>query len=129
MVFSGFELGSRIHTGARLLSGQDCPASVPANPCWRAFSDYSEKAMGNRTWRESWDSVTSLYAARGAGDYEFLQPGRNIVNSTDGSDVWSTASAGVRQSYLVLNETTGVAPLENAIDDLICRRPSSLRPQ
>ena len=83
--------------------------------------------MGNRTWRESWDSVTSLYAARGAEDYEFLQPGRNIVNSTDGSDVWSTDTSGVRQSYLVLNETTGVTPLENAIDDLICRKPSSVR--
>ena len=126
MVFSGFELGSRIHTGTRLLSGHNCPASVPANPCRRAFADFSVPA--NRTWRESWDSVTSLYAVRGAEDFETLTPGRNIVNSTDGSDVWSTDGAGVRQSYLVLNETTGVTPLENAIDDLICSKPSTLSP-
>ena len=50
------------------------------------------------------------------------------TESTDGSDVWSTDGAGVRQSYLVLNETAGVTPLENAIDDLICSKPSALGP-
>ena len=31
------------------------------------------------------------------------------------------------QSYLVLNETTGVAALEAAIDDLICAKPAALK--
>jgi pyrimidine-specific ribonucleoside hydrolase len=126
MVFSGFELGSRINTGTRLLKGQDCPASVLANPCRQAFADFS--AVTNITSRQSWDSVTSLFAVRGPQAFETAsQAGRNLVNATDGSDVWSTdgAAAGVRQSYLILNETTGVAALENAIDDLICAKPSS----
>jgi hypothetical protein len=97
MVFSGFELGARIHTGTRLLEGQDCPASVPANPCRRAFADFS--AVTNTTWRQSWDSVTSLFAVRGPQAFEISQAGRNIVNATDGSDVWSMDAAGGRQSY------------------------------
>ena len=39
MVFSGFELGVRILTGARLLNGEACPASVPANPCRKDTSN------------------------------------------------------------------------------------------
>ena len=124
MVFSGFELGVRIHTGTRLLTGQDCPASVAANPCRQAFADFS--AATKSTWRESWDSVTSLFAVRGPQDFETSQSGRNVVNATDGSDVWSKDAAGVRQSYLILNETTGVAALQNAIDDLICAKPKAL---
>jgi hypothetical protein len=125
MVFSGYELGVQIHTGTRLLNGRDCPASVEANPCKAAFADFS--AVTKRTWRESWDSVTSLFAVRGLQDFEIAQSGHNVVNATDGSDVWSMNATGVRQSYLILNETTGVGALQDAIDDLICAKPKAVK--
>lgn len=129
VAFSGFELGERVHTGTRLLSGRDCPSSLPANPCRQAFADYA--ASIKQQWRQSWDSVTSLYAVRGAEGFYTLRHGHNVVNSTDGSDVWNSDSTGFRQAYLVLNETVGVAPIQRMIDDLMCqhRRTNATLPQ
>jgi hypothetical protein len=41
--------------------------------------------------------------------------------------VWSMNATGVRQSYLILNETTGVGALQDAIDDLICAKPKAVK--
>ena len=71
--------------------------------------------------------MTSLFAVRGLQDFETSQSGHNVVNATDGSDVWSMDAAGVRQSYLILNETTGVGALQDAIDNLICAKPKALK--
>jgi len=77
----------------------------------------------------SWDPLTTLFAIRGLQGYYTMVSGKNNINVTDGGNKWEVSSAS--QSYLVLNETSGVTPVENDIDDLICAIPkhAAFRPR
>jgi inosine-uridine nucleoside N-ribohydrolase len=55
-MFSGFEIGARVKTGARLIREQ-APASSPVS---RAYLEYTGGPD-----RESWDQTAALYAVRG----------------------------------------------------------------
>jgi inosine-uridine nucleoside N-ribohydrolase len=56
--FSGFEIGARVKTGARLMREH----SPEASPVARAYLEYT----GGKD-RESWDQTAALYAVRGLG--------------------------------------------------------------
>jgi hypothetical protein len=111
-----------VKTGLRLVKSQDCPAvgtGQPPNPCQRAFIDYYQ---WSQTYdRMSWDPLTTLFAVRGLQGYYTKISGRNQINATDGGNKWQSSSGS--QSFLVLNETSGVTPIGDDIDDLICAVP------
>ena len=114
LVFSGFEVGSKVHTAAPLSS-----CATDANPCRRAYIDLAGK--GNN--HDSWDPLTTLYAVRGAqavGCTETsLSLGHNVVNGTTGANHWS-APGDRNQQYLLLNDAQTAA---DAINELLCDHP------
>ncbi|HEX3654439.1 MAG TPA: nucleoside hydrolase [Pirellulales bacterium] len=93
VVFSGWEIGDQIMTGARL-------AEVPKqSPVRRAYELYN--GLHNR---QSWDQTAVLYAVRGLdgglADYWLRQSDGTLHVKPDGGDTWySSTSQG--QSYLV----------------------------
>jgi len=125
IVFSGYELGVRVLTGTRLHTGVRCPAgNRSSNPCAQALADFSSESHSYN--RSSWDSVTSLFATRGDTHswYTLVTNGHNTASDQTGANAWVAPVLG-QQAYLLLNETSGVAPIEQAIDDLLCALPSS----
>merc|ERR1712176_1072931 len=92
ITFLGWEVGSIILTGAGLTN-----STPPANPCRRAFIDH----QGPSTPRSSWDPATTLFAVRGAeAFYDLHDNGHNVVNGTDGTNVWMPGTKG-NQAYLI----------------------------
>jgi hypothetical protein len=83
IVFSGFEIGVNISTGAPINTAEH----IPTNPVARAYELYCGRGNG----RSSWDLTSVLYAVRGLGDYfNISDEGCNIVepsgqNSWDGN--------------------------------------------
>ncbi len=93
IVFSGFEIGEPIQTGAGL------KATPEGNPVRRAYELYN--GLNNRS---SWDQTAALYAVRGLGGglaevWDVHTPGTNAV-SPDGGNQWHDAPDG-QHSYLV----------------------------
>jgi inosine-uridine nucleoside N-ribohydrolase len=92
VVFSGFEIGGEIMTGARLRE------SPVASPVRRAYELYN--GLHNR---QSWDLTAVFYAVRGLdgglADYWDLRSGRLEV-ARDGSDIWHDSPRGPHK-YLV----------------------------
>ncbi len=89
IVFSGWELGNRVMTGARLRE------TLEENPVRRAYQLYN-----NLTHRQSWDQTAVLYAARGTGDYWDYSPRGRIVLAADGANEWVDEADGPH-AYLV----------------------------
>lgn len=93
IVFSGYEIGCKIMTGARL---RGAPHDSPVRRAHELYNGLND--------RQSWDQTAVLYAARGldgglADFWELHTKGYLQVNQ-DGSDVWQE-SPDKDQSYLV----------------------------
>ena len=111
-VFSGFEVGDQILTGAVLQTETE-----PNNPVREGYR------LGGATENmESFDLTAVLAAVRGTADGAFeVCTGRNVVGS-DGSTTWEHRAGG-SQGYLRL-----VAPsqeIADTIDELLVRSPAS----
>ena len=152
VVFSGFEMGVQIFTGAPLAGrccnaaigcGQECaphPAPLPpavnacqpvTNPCRAAFESY-HTFDPNCPPRQSWDPATTLFAVRGAGTFwSERATGYNVV-LPNGGNAWVDDGKSHNRSYLVLQpgEPTGDPGwsskrlVAKAIDDLLCAKPT-----
>lgn len=120
VIFSGFEVGFRVQSGARLSSCQ--PKSSPTRAAFENFEG------GPNRSRFSWDPLTTLVAVRGpeAAFSSFCDDcaGHNVVNASSGMNVWIEGPAA-NQTYLVLRDGDKAG---NALDDLLCRTPLSLSP-
>jgi inosine-uridine nucleoside N-ribohydrolase len=131
-VFSGFEIGVRVMTGARLIR-EHPPASSPVS---RAYLEYT----GGKD-RESWDQTAALYAVRGldhAGEVYFTAVGRGhnrfeLTSTPRGRDGRPSPSRNrwlpepdADQAYLV----AAMAPerLARVIEDLMMHRPRTAAP-
>jgi inosine-uridine nucleoside N-ribohydrolase len=109
IVFSGWEIGAKIPTGARL---RETPK---ANPVRRAYELYN-----GLKHRQSWDQTAVLFAVRGAGDYWDLQTrGHNYVGA-DGSNQWR-AAPDKDHTYLIQKMPPGKLAAE--IEELMIRPP------
>ncbi len=108
ILFSGFEIGSRVFTGKRLQQ------EVPEGNLLRlAYELY----VGPGKARESWDQTAAYAAVRGLGDLWTLQSGGvNRVDVKTGANDWRPALGG-RHSYLV--ERAKPSEVEAAIEDLM----------
>jgi hypothetical protein len=113
-VFSGYEIGDRIRTGAGT-------AGLPTNsPVRRAYTLYN--GLKNR---QSWDQTAVLYAVRGSGGSAdalwAVQAGGTLeINPQDGSNRWNAAADG-GHAYLVEKESP--EKITRIIEDLMLQQP------
>jgi hypothetical protein len=111
VVFSGFEIGSKIFTGARL-------KDAPESPVRTAFQYYT--GLKNR---ESWDETAALYAVRGARDYWTLsEPGLALMHARvhHGYNEWIANSRG-QHRYLI--EKMPPQDVAKVVEDLMLEPP------
>ena len=126
-MFSGFEIGVRVKTGARLIR-EHAPATSPVS---RAYLEYT----GGKD-RESWDQTAALYAVRGlehegqtyftavtSGHVRFVltaAPRAAGGPAAHSSNTW-VAEPDAEQGYLV--EAMPPEKLGAVIEDLMMHRP------
>ena len=109
IIFSGWEIGNEIVTGAGLR------AAPTDSPVRRAFDLYN-----GLKGRQSWDETAVLYAVRGLNgglaDYWDLHASGHIEVNPDGSNVWKDSLDG-KNSYLVRKMPP--AKIAEAIEELM----------
>ncbi len=77
IVFSGYEIGRKVMTGARLA---ETPEDNPVRTAYLHYNGLKD--------RESWDHTAVLYAVRGLRDYwDLHKPGFNLIH-WDGINEW-----------------------------------------
>lgn len=93
IVFSGFELGSQIKTGAAL---RDLPETSPVRRGYQLYNDLND--------RESWDQTAVLFAVRGWNDGLkdlFKLSGEGCIEiQEDGANTWNP-KGDCRHRYLI----------------------------
>jgi hypothetical protein len=112
-VFSGFEIGANLKTGARL---RQLPQDSPVREAYRRFNGLED--------RESWDQSAVLYAVRGARDYwHESEPGLVLVHARSGSQAYNQwlPHPGARHRYLL--ESMPPPALSQVIEDLMLQPP------
>lgn len=118
IVYSGFEIGSAIRTGSRLLTETDAD-----NPVRASFENHPFVDKLTRD-RQSWDQTAMLYAVRGAQDYWSLQSnGSNAIDST-GKNKWLPGPAK-NHTYLTLQKPA--SQMQKIIEDLMVAPPGSAK--
>jgi purine nucleosidase len=113
VVFSGWEIGNRVKTGARL---RETPES---NPVRAAYQHYN--GLKNR---ESWDLTAVLFAARGTRDYwKPSEPGLCLMHARvpHGYNEW-VPSPNQQHRYLI--EKMPPEELGKLIEDLVVAQPA-----
>lgn len=113
-VFSGWEIGERVMTGARL---RKLPEDSPTRAAYLFYNGLRD--------RQSWDQAAVLYAVRGAGAYWRLsEPGVCLMHARvpAGYNEWVPTPRG-RHRYLV--EKMPPARLARVIEDLMLAGPRS----
>jgi inosine-uridine nucleoside N-ribohydrolase len=114
VIFSGFEIGQKIHVGLPLIHNQ----SIRNDPAKDAFAISIPKAKEDSAGRMSWDETAVLVAIKGYSKYYTLHPGR-IKVADDGSNIWDDNGKG--QAYLV--EKVDYKEVEKLINELIQHQP------
>jgi inosine-uridine nucleoside N-ribohydrolase len=113
VIFSGFEIGEKIHTGLPLLK-----SDIKNSPVKDVFARCIPLDKNDANGRMSWDETATLVAVRGYQKYFNVVSGQIIVNS-DGSNNWD--KSGKRDKYLTLKMP--VAQLEEIINGLMMHLP------
>jgi inosine-uridine nucleoside N-ribohydrolase len=117
IIFSGWEIGNEIMTGAGL---KNAPADSPVR---RAYELYN--GLNNR---QSWDQTAVLYAVRGLdgglSDYWDLESTGYMHVFEDGSNEWRP-QPDKNHVYLIKNMPP--ASVAKVIEDLMLEPPSGLR--
>lgn len=112
VVFSGFEIGSRIRTGRRLREGPD---PSPVRSAYLHFNGLED--------RQSWDQTAVLYAVRGAGAYwTESEPGLALMHVSARS-TYNEWLPTTRKSHRYLVEKRPPAEMAQVIEDLMLRPP------
>lgn len=94
IIFTGFEIGSEIHTGLRLMNSP--VINSPVKDVFRISIPLSEE---DKNGRMSWDETAVLIGVYGTNGFFDTVKGNIIVN-TDGSNSWQDNPAG-KQEYVV----------------------------
>jgi inosine-uridine nucleoside N-ribohydrolase len=115
IVFSGFEIGEKIHTGLPLVGD----ASIVNSPVKDVFAWSIPLDPQDKNGRMSWDQTAVLVAIRGFEKYYSLIPGR-IIEKPDGSNGWD--SRGERHYYL--KEKTPATEVEKIINEYMKHLPA-----
>ncbi len=116
VVFSGFEIGARVFTGAGLRAA---PETSPVRAAYLHFNGLAN--------RQSWDQTAALYAVRGPRDYwTESPPGLCLMHARVGFgyNEWIPAP-GKGHRYLI--ERMAPAELARTIEGLMMRPPRASR--
>lgn len=114
IIFSGFEIGSKIKTGFPLIHNR----TIRNSPVKDVFRISIPQATEDSLGRMSWDQTTVLVAVRGAYPYYKLIEGRMITKS-DGSNIWDFS--GENHFYLV--EKIPSKQVEDVINRMMMHQP------
>jgi inosine-uridine nucleoside N-ribohydrolase len=113
IVFSGFEIGSKIFTGLPITK-----SAVANSPVKDVFEICIPMNPDDRNGRMSWDETAVLAAVRGIDPYFSCVTG-TIIGKPDGSNSWD--KNGKRDCYLV--QKMPIPEMQKLLDDLIMHRP------
>ncbi|GAC1424616.1 MAG: nucleoside hydrolase [Chitinophagaceae bacterium] len=114
IIFSGFEIGWKIHTGLPIINN---PA-INHSPVKDVFARSIPLDPNDKNGRMSWDETAVLVAVRGYQKY-FEAVRGNIICHPDGSNGWN--SNGQRDAYLV--QKMPIPEIEKMLNDLIMHQP------
>lgn len=114
VLFSGFEIGEKIHTGLPLVRNPNIRRS-PVQDVFRISIPLDKNDVNGRM---SWDQTAVLVAVLGPAPYYATQPGRMTV-ADDGSNGWDATATGHQR----LVEARPVAEVEARINDLMQHQP------
>jgi inosine-uridine nucleoside N-ribohydrolase len=114
IVFSGFEIGSKIFTGLPIVN-----SSITHSPVKDVFEWNIPLDPQDKNGRMSWDETAVLVAIRGTVAYYDLVPGK-IISKPDGSNSWDVN----KQGHYYLKEKMPVAEITKLLDELIMHQPT-----
>ncbi|HLZ85998.1 MAG TPA: nucleoside hydrolase [Puia sp.] len=117
IIYSGFEIGRRIHTGLPLVNNAKIQHS-PVKDVFRiSLPQSSEDAQG----RMSWDETAVFVAVNGYSPWYSLRHGHMLVD-TYGSDTWQdSVDEHERQAHLV--EALPASTVQQVINKLMMHQP------
>lgn len=113
IIFSGFEIGEKIHTGLPITKSR-----ISNSPVKDVFAHCIPLDKNDANGRMSWDETAVLVAVRGYENYFGAVKGKIMVNE-DGSNRWN--KNGTRDKYLTFKMP--VDQLQNIIDSLMMHQP------
>jgi inosine-uridine nucleoside N-ribohydrolase len=114
VIFSGFEIGSRIFTGLRLIRSDI--QNSPVKDVFRISIPMSEE---DKNGRMSWDETAVMIGVYGPDGFFDTVRGRIIVNP-DGSNSWENIENG-KQMYVTMKKTT--EQIAGFIEDRMMHQP------
>jgi inosine-uridine nucleoside N-ribohydrolase len=114
IIFTGFEIGSKIFTGLRLINS-DITGS-PVKDVFRISIPLSEE---DKNGRMSWDETAVLIAVYGTNGFFDTVRGKIVVNE-DGSNTWINDPEG-KQAYVV--QKMPIPEIEKFIEDRMIHIP------
>jgi predicted dehydrogenase/inosine-uridine nucleoside N-ribohydrolase len=113
VIFSGFEIGSKIFTGLPLVN-----SDLVRSPVKDVFSLSIPLAVSDKKGRMSWDETAVLVAVRGYQPYFNAVKGQ-IISYSNGSTGWD--NRGERDHYLV--QKMPIPETEELLNGLIMHQP------
>ncbi|HEX2970052.1 MAG TPA: nucleoside hydrolase [Bacteroidales bacterium] len=100
VIFTGFEIGSKIFTGLRLIN-----SDIRNSPVKDVFRISIPMSAEDKNGRMSWDETAVLIAVYGTEGFFDTKRGQIVVNE-DGTNTWKDDPAG-RQFYVVQKMPAG----------------------
>jgi inosine-uridine nucleoside N-ribohydrolase len=120
IIFTGFEIGSKIFTGLRLINSHI--TGSPVKDVFRISIPLSEE---DKNGRMSWDETAALIAVYGTNGFFDTIRGKIVVND-NGSNTWINDPEG-KQTYVV--QKMPIPDIEKFIEDRMMHVPKISRPQ
>lgn len=114
VIFSGFEIGSKIFTGVRLMNSDI--QNSPVKDVFRISIPMSEE---DKNGRMSWDETAVLIGVYGTKDFFDTKRGEIVVND-DGSNSWQDDPAG-KHFYVI--QKMPVEEMTRFIEDRMMHQP------
>ncbi|MHA4811222.1 nucleoside hydrolase [Flavitalea flava] len=114
ILFSGWEIGVKIHTGLPLIRN----GSIKNSPVKDAFAIAIPQAKEDSAGRMSWDETAVLIAVKGWEEFYTVEEGRFIC-AADGSNTWNKDGKG----HFYIKEKIPPAAVQQIINKLIQHQP------
>lgn len=114
IVFTGYEIGSKIHTGLNLIVSR-----IANNPVKEVFRISMPLAQEDQNGRMSWDQTAVLIAVYGTEGFFTTVPG-TITVKPDGSNGWINSEKG-KHAYVV--QSMSVDAMSLFIEDRMIHTP------
>jgi pyrimidine-specific ribonucleoside hydrolase len=115
VIFTGYEIGSQIHTGLKLIKSD--VVNSPVKDVFRISIPLSEE---DKNGRMSWDETAVLIGVYGTDRFFDIIRGKIIVN-TDGSNTWKNNPEGI-QYYVKMKMP--VPEISTFIEDRMMHQPA-----